>query len=354
MAGSFEYPAFGVYGCHGCDLAGLAYIYISRYFALQVLALEKMGLVSWECDNKMGEGSDHDGADISGVYVDFESLRVYEKFFKKVMERNPAYDTRRRIQDEAMVRFDAMPAPSGIMVLHLCECEELEVVDLSGLRKLRSLSIWGCPKLREMIGWECLKDFGWLEIHDCPLYDGYPPLQKIPSLQGFRFWPPDVFSNPALWVRGEGELDVSGCVRLRRLEIFGDYALSSIRGLEGLRSLTVLDLCSCIALRNLPDIGHMKDPTHLTITWMAVEEIKGVENLLSLEELNCRDSKLKTLPDLSHLPHLREVKLYKCPLVNDPSSPYYKKNVVQFKRGDKHGDVSDTSDSECEVSGEEI
>jgi hypothetical protein len=221
-----------VYGCHGCDHAGLAYIYISRYFASQVLALEKMGLVSWECDGgRVGEESDHDGADISGLRVDFSSLRVYQKFFKKVMERNPAYDTRRRIQDEAMVKFDAMCAPSGVMMLHLCECKELEVVDLSGFRKLRWLSIWRCRKLRKMIGWECLEELGRLEIRDCPWYDGFPALQKIPSLQELRLFPSDFLDTSSL-VHRVGELDLSGCVRLRGLKIVCDKALSSIRGLE--------------------------------------------------------------------------------------------------------------------------
>jgi hypothetical protein len=231
MAGSFEYPAFGVYGCHGCGHAGLAYIHISRYFASQVIALEKMGLVSWEHNDEMGEESDHDGADISGLRVDFESLGVNEKFFKKVMERNPAYDTRRRIQDEAMVRFDAMRGPSGIMVLYLYKCEELEVVDLSGFLKLRSLSIWRCRKLREMIGWECLEELGRLEIRDCPWYDGFPALQKIPSLQELRLFPSDFLDTSSL-VHRVGELDLSGCVRLRGLKIVCDKALSSIRGLE--------------------------------------------------------------------------------------------------------------------------
>jgi hypothetical protein len=344
MAGSFEYPAFGVYGCHGCGHAGLAYIHISRYFASQVIALEKMGLVSWEHNDEMGEESDHDGADISGLRVDFESLGVNEKFFKKVMERNPAYDTRRRIQDEAMVKFDAMCAPSGVMMLHLGECKELEVVDLSGFRKLRWLSIRECGKLREMIGWECLEELGRLEIHHCPLYDGYPPLQKIPSLQEVYLCPGRVFSTSSPVSQG-GELDVSGCVRLRTLQT-GDEALSSIRGLEGLRSLTALELYCCSALRNLPDIGHMKDLTHLTIVYAAVEEIKGVEKLSSLKKLNCYGSELKTLPDLSHLPHLRHVELRSCPVVKDPSSPYYERDDVQFDRENKHVDVSDTSDNE--------
>jgi hypothetical protein len=344
MAGSFEYPAFGVYGCHGCGHAGLAYIHISRYFASQVIALEKMGLVSWEHNDEMGEESDHDGADISGLRVDFESLGVNEKFFKKVMERNPAYDTRRRIQDEAMVKFDAMCAPSGVMMLHLGECKELEVVDLSGFRKLRWLSIRECGKLREMIGWECLEELGRLEIHHCPLYDGYPPLQKIPSLQEVYLWPGRDFSTSSPVSQG-GELDVSGCVRLRTLQT-GDEALSSIRGLEGLRSLTALELYCSSALRNLPDIGHMKYLTHLIIKGSAVEEIKGVEKLSSLEELDCSGSGLKTLPDLRHLPHLWHVELRSCPVVKDPSSPYYERDAVQFDRENKHVDVSDTSDSE--------
>jgi Leucine-rich repeat (LRR) protein len=113
-----------------------------------------------------------------------------------------------------------------------------------------------------------------------------------------------------------------------------------------LRSLTILDLRSCNAVRNLPDIGHMRDLTHLSIRWSAVEEIKGVEKLSSLEELDCSGSGLKTLPDLRHLPHLWHVELRSCPVVKDPSSPYYERDDVQFDRENKHVDVSDTSDNE--------
>jgi Leucine-rich repeat (LRR) protein len=87
-------------------------------------------------------------------------------------------------------------------------------------------------------------------------------------------------------------------------------------------------------------------PDSLVNTLVGRGRDKGVEKLSSLEELDCSGSGLKTLPDLSHLPHLRHVELRSCPVVKDPSSPYYERDDVQFDRENKHVDVSDTSDSE--------
>ncbi|KAG0586720.1 hypothetical protein KC19_2G112000 [Ceratodon purpureus] len=304
-----------------------------------VIALYKLGLVKRDpYDEEHGE-SDNDRGLPSEFHIVYRSrVRGYEKFFKKAMIKNPAYDTRRSIRDNKdVVTFESASAPPELTVLFVDDCEQLEVVDLSGFRKLRSLAIHGCGKLREMIGWECLQELGRLEISDCPLLEGYPPLSKIPSLQELL-----LFGND----RG-GELDVSGCVRLHKLEIRNDEALSSIRGLEDLHSLTVLELSYCKALQNLPDIGHMKDLTHLLIEDTPVEEIKGVEKLLSLKVLYCWRSKLKTLPDLSHLPHLQKVHLEECPVVDDPSSPYYQQGYREYNTTVEHIDVSDASDSEC-------
>ncbi|KAG0586726.1 hypothetical protein KC19_2G112600 [Ceratodon purpureus] len=315
-----------------------------------VIALNKLGLVKREPYDDEDEESDDELSSYS--WIDFGSLGGYEKFFKKAMIKNPAYDTRRSIHDNKVVTFDSASAPSELTVLFLDHCEQLEVVDLSGFPKLRSLTIWRCGKLREMIGWECLLELGRLEIYKYPLLDGYPPLSKIRSLREVRFC--ENYGEVRCGLRG-GELDVSGCVRLQKLEIQRDEALSSIRGLEDLHSLTELELWECKALQNLPDIGHMKDLTHLSIGKTQVEEIRGVEKLLSLKELDCQGSKLKTLPDLGHLPHLQSVHLYQCPVVDDPSSPYYQQQWCRkFNTTDKHVDVSDASDSECHLSDEEV
>ncbi|KAG0625531.1 hypothetical protein M758_2G062800 [Ceratodon purpureus] len=310
-----------------------------------VIALYKLGLVKRDQDDEDDEESDNDRELSSESWIDFGSLRGYEKFFKKAMIKNPAYDTRRSIRkNKAVVTFNSASAPPELTVLFLHDCEHLEVVDLSGFRRLRSLTISQCGKLRKMIGWECLQELGRLEISVCPLLEGYPPLSKIPSLRELLILVDQIKYQCV--VRG-GELDVSGCVRLQKLKIGDAEALSSIRGLEDLHSLTVLKLWRCKALQNLPDIGHMKDLSRLAISYTPVEEIKGVEKLLSLKKLNCQGSKLKTLPDLSHLLHLQEVKLYECPLVDDPSSPYYQQKYRKFNTPVKHVDVSDASDSEC-------
>lgn len=61
----------------------------------------------------------------------------------------------------------------------------------------------------------------------------------------------------------------------------------------------------CAALSRLPDVSHMKQLSDIDVSGTGLEEIVGVEKLVSLEILDCENSKLKYLPDLRNLPVLR-------------------------------------------------
>jgi Leucine-rich repeat (LRR) protein len=119
---------------------------------------------------------------------------------------------------------------------------------------------------------------------------------------------------------------------------------------QELHLLTQLDLSGCTSLKTLPWLGHLKALTDLDISWSGVEEILGVEDLVSLKFLRCEGSRLKGLPDLHHLPRLRWVLVDDTPLsTTDPSSLYYGKQYLEYN-GKKESmgfvEISDVSDTE--------
>jgi hypothetical protein len=65
-----------------------------------------MGLLSWKSDDLMDAGCD--AQEILKFRIKLSGLRVYKKFFRKVMDKNPAYHTRREFTDDYIkVTFDA-------------------------------------------------------------------------------------------------------------------------------------------------------------------------------------------------------------------------------------------------------
>jgi hypothetical protein len=126
-------------------------------------------------------------------------------------------------------------------------------------------------------------------------------------------------------------------------------ALSKVDGLSGLHSLIRLELDGCKALCSVPDIGHMTELVLINISETSVEEIPGIEKLVSLKTLVCDGSELKHLPDLHHLPKLQYIFLMGTPLIeDDPSSFYFDKTKVSFNREEKSVlvEVSDIGDDE--------
>jgi Leucine-rich repeat (LRR) protein len=304
-----------------------------------------------------------------------------------------------------------------IRVLSLHRCRNLECADLSEFPKLRSLAITECRELKSVIGWEVVKELGWLQISDCRCYEDFPRVQSLPSLRELRLSSnrssalqvilvPDLSQRVRLrrleiWGSDSSALNSVDLSTLRFLEVLKLWecsALTTIQGLSGLHSLTELNLSWCEALRRVPELGCLKALTHLDmlccgveeipgvqelhlltklhlyacsslktlpwlghlkalayldIRWSGVEEIPGVEDLVSLETLYCTGSRLKGLPDLHHLPRLREVVVEGTPLTTmEPSSLYYGKRYLEYTshgKAERMGfvdEISDISDTE--------
>lgn len=303
--------------------------------------------------------------------LDTSYLRVFDKFVKKVIRKNPAYDTHRHFNPSDDTKFLSASDYSmreRIRVLSLDGCEGLEKINFKGLLRLRSLRIRSCPELKMVTGWIYLRELGWLEIIDCLSFDEYPEFQNLPSLKEFRL---SEFEHPQTSLLG-----ISQCVRLRRLEIrdallleaSGDLSslkclevlsfelclsLSTITGLSGLHSLTYLSVSGCEAFSSLPDLSHMKELVDIDASGTSLEEIPGVENLVSLKTLDCRHSELKHLPDLHLMLALQKVWLGKTPLIEDDQYPlYFGKDEVRFNCEEtrQHVDVRDISDTEHNLS----
>ncbi|KAG0623922.1 hypothetical protein M758_3G211500 [Ceratodon purpureus] len=324
-----------------------------------------------------------ESAEDGKVHLNFDRLRVYVKFAWKVASKNPDFDTYRRIWDhKSLSSFESLSMPHRITTLTLGNCLQLVEADLSNSPKLRCLVITGCIKLQVVTGWEHLQELGWLTIQECPSYHNLPTVQCLPSLKNY-FISLVEFNDQLPWslepevtqiVRPSRLVpEVRQFVRLCRLELYknkqlkesGDLsslkclqvlrfrqcnALTTIRGLSGLHSLTTLDLSFCCALSWLPSVANMKALTVLDIFATPMEEIIGIEDLVSLEKLDCTKSNLKRLPDLYHLPQLQRIRLLETPLVKDPSSVYFGKDLVELygdeERRMEYVDVSDISDSE--------
>ena len=107
--------------------------------------------------------------------VDWSRFRVFDKFVKKVIRNNPAFDTHRHFKnldvEKKFMSAREFCAPQQMRALILDGCEGLEKVDLRGLRKLRLLVIRECPVLKEVTGWKYLRELGWLEIFRCRSYE---------------------------------------------------------------------------------------------------------------------------------------------------------------------------------------
>ncbi|KAG0618736.1 hypothetical protein M758_4G088800 [Ceratodon purpureus] len=281
-----------------------------------IFKLSELKLVNLHHDNRKGV-----------QHLEVLDLRVYTKFVKKVLCKNPDFNTFLEIyNNRGSVAFPEAPLSGSLLrirVLSLFECSNLEHADLSHFPELRYLTIEGCGELKAVTGWEVVQKLGWLEIGNCMSYVDFPPVQYLPSLRGFSI------VGDSRWVRHYSQCvpDFSQCVLLRSLEIrnynfpalnsmdlsslrflevltFGNCdGLTTIQGLSGLQhSLTELDLEGCRVLRRVPELGWLKALTLLNMSLSGVEEIPGLQDLHLLTQLKLRGCRsLKALPHLGHL-----------------------------------------------------
>ncbi|KAG0579289.1 hypothetical protein KC19_4G088200 [Ceratodon purpureus] len=302
-----------LYGCHKLEHADLSCLpelrtlHISNCSSLRAVtgwdAVKKLGwLEIRECES----------------YVDFPPVQCLPSL------REFYYST------YGLAGFEMVPVPDFSQCVQLRSLEiwrynslSLNSMDLSSLRFLEVLNFWECDGLTTIQGLSGLQhSLIKLDLIHCPA------LRRVPELG---------------WLKALTHLDMTWS------------GVEEIPGLQDLHLLTQLKLGGCRSLKALPHLGHLKALTYLNISWTAIEEILGIEELLSLESLDCYDSNLKRLPDLHHLPRLREVRIDKTPLSKmNPSSFYHGKDKILFNSNVEKefvDEISDVSDIESNDGG---
>ncbi|KAL3747746.1 hypothetical protein ACJRO7_016537 [Eucalyptus globulus] len=112
---------------------------------------------------------------------------------------------------------------------------------------------------------------------------------------------------------GIGELQLEhgslSCTHLKKLVLSG-VNLKKVPELPS--SLSVLSIRRCFSLRQLPAVHHLSKLSELNLIQSAVEEIKGLQELIALEILNLTHCEIHNLNGLSQLTELRSLILSDC------------------------------------------
>ncbi|CAI0413152.1 unnamed protein product [Linum tenue] len=120
-------------------------------------------------------------------------------------------------------------------------------LELSGLRKLRSLQIMDMPSLREIEGFASLKSLATLQLTDCTSLK----MLDLSGLENLEVL--DISRCPKLETVALSSLSNPG--KLRSLEIMEMPSLREVEGLANLKSLQTLNLRGCTSLGNVTSLG---------------------------------------------------------------------------------------------------
>ncbi|XP_048141445.1 disease resistance protein RPV1-like [Rhodamnia argentea] len=266
--------------------------------------------------------------------------------------------------------LESMPdLPSGLSELHVQDCGELkELSSLSSLEFLSELGLGGCNELTEIKGLEALKSLAKLNVSGCSKLSN---LDGLGHLESLRYVCISTFcdSDDLFQVRGLDKLkyveelrvrdcqslvrpDLSQLTHLRQLGFYNCHNLVEIKGLEGLKNLEGVELqgCTSIDLSWCQKLGavkaflrdsfsvfeaaieltqFMKEYKTLQSLPQSISKLPSLQhldlmlcdNLQSLPEISPCLTSLKftcqhqPLPQLSHLIHLKKLKVVGCRLL---------------------------------------
>ncbi|CAN1269716.1 Disease resistance protein L6 [Linum perenne] len=139
--------------------------------------------------------------------------------------------------------------------------DQHQVLDLHGLKNLKSLRLIGFKQLTELKGVDELESLQDLKISDWPLIKKLPSLSRLKSLL---------------------ELEISSCVQLREIAEF-----EQLSSFPGLRNVVNMSITNCPLMKNLPDLSRLKHLWKLDISRCTqMTQVIGIENLEELRFLH--------------------------------------------------------------------
>ena len=109
-----------------------------------------------------------------------------------------------------------------------------------------------------------------------------------------------------------------------------DANISSLKGIEGLTSLIILE-CSDNELSSLKGIEGLTSLTTLYCNNNNLTSLKGIEGLTSLTSLGCYDNKLTSLNELINLRNLRHIEYSNNPI------EYIPPNIIRILNRQRKG-----------------
>ncbi|CAN1264435.1 Disease resistance protein L6 [Linum perenne] len=237
-----------------------------------------------------------------------------------------------------LINLDGLESLSHLKTLNLEDCLVLEKLPISlvNLTKLQELSIKRCRQLAEVMGLERLEaNIVRLDTSEC---NQLKEVRGIESLELLEYlFMTNCTSNISVCnqlkeLTGIRNLelldhlnmrnctsikklpDLSGCKKLRWLDIRGCAQLAEVSGIERLELLNELNISGCSSVEELPNLPGSRNIFSLDISECnQLKEFTGVKNLEQLKDLKMRNCTLITkLPDLSVLANLKTLDISGC------------------------------------------
>jgi hypothetical protein len=210
--------------------------------------------------------------------------------------------------------------PPPLFLYHCSHLTSSDLLHLTGLGKLETLSLFGCAELESMPDLSNMQSLKRLDLGSCT---------------GLNV--PEAFSELSVLHQLE-ELDLDGCTGLERLpdlsamqslvrlNLIGCTGLRGSKALIGLKRLEKLEklyLNGCTGLESLPDMGAMQNLKSLNLSTCAGlrshEALVGLTGLSRLEELYINScTGLESLPDLSGMKGLKTLDMRGCSGLRGP------------------------------------
>lgn len=211
----------------------------------------------------------------------------------------------------------------NLEVLQLCHCEEVEEVDVTGMKSLRYMEVIGCNKLGQRIeGVENLCNlilFRWI-TDDTQRVHVRKPIHEQISLTALRVLHLEGFDWSNL---GFFPPNLLGCRNLQQLTLSDLWDNSHISRTLVLpdagnlpKSLLKLDFSKCTELLGCSPIRSMTSLTNLEDLNLnccrMINDLTGLNKLLSLQRLSIGQTEISELPDLGKLEHLQFLDVSSC------------------------------------------
>ncbi|CAN1264364.1 Disease resistance protein L6 [Linum perenne] len=175
---------------------------------------------------------------------------------------------------------------------------------LGDLIMLQTLLIESAQNLINLDGLENLSHLETLKLNDCRVLEKLPISLRLEWLEHLYMNCTSIKKLP----------DLSGCKKLRRLDIRGCVQLAEVGGIERLESLKWLNMSGCSSVEELPDLSGLWNVNSLDISECnQLKEVTGIGSLELLEELVMRNcTSIKKLPDLSGCKELHLLDIRGC------------------------------------------